>query len=301
MRKYLSLLIGLSTVALAASLTITDGLRRSVTLETPVSKVVALSPTAVEVMLDVGITPVGRPSSAVHPEAAKRIAEVGSAYRPDPEKILGLQPDLLLGSVGTTAGQAKALEALKIPLLVSADSSLKDVIEMYALVGKLTGKEAMAQTAGGRLERAVAAVVARVPKTGARPKVLALLAAGGQSFSTTDETYAGDLLERLAAINVAKGTPSADPRQPGFVVLSLEQIVASNPDVILALRPRTASGAFAPSPLERLESQPVWQNLNAVKNNRVHLLDADPIVTAPGPRAVESLEMLLPLLYPGAK
>ncbi|HWG85829.1 MAG TPA: ABC transporter substrate-binding protein, partial [Deinococcales bacterium] len=173
------------------------------------------------------------------------------------------------------------------------------VYDTYTLVGRLTGQPEQANLALRVLQNRVNRVIAQVPKVGARPKVLALLAAGGQNFSTTDETYIGDLLEKLGAVNVAKGTPSPDPRQPGFVVLSLEQIVASNPDVILAFRPRTASGEYAPSPLAPLESQPAYRNLNAVKNNRVHLLDADPFVSAPGPRAVESLTKLLPLLYPG--
>ncbi len=298
-----TVLIGLAGLvlgsALAASITIRDGLGRQVTVNAPVKRVVALSLTATEVMLDIGLSPIGRPSSATFPEAkTKAIQEVGSAYRPDIEKIVALKPDLLLGSVGTTAAQARALGALPTPLIVTADSSLKDVYDTYTLVGQLTSQEGQAQLALTLLKNKINRAIKRIPKAAAKPRVLALLAAGGQAFSTTDETYIGDLIEKLGAINVAKGTPSPDPRQPGFVVLSLEQIVASNPDVVLAFRPRTASGAFAPSPLAALESQPAWKNLNAVKNNRVHLLDADPFVTAPGPRAAESLEQLVPLLYP---
>ena len=296
-------LIGLAGLvlgsALAASITIRDGLGRSVTLNAPVKRVVALSLTATEVMLDIGVSPIGRPSSATFPEAkTKSIQEVGSAYRPDIEKIIALKPDLLLGSVGTTAAQARTLAALPTPLIVTADSSIKDVYDTYALVGQLTGQEAQASLALRLLQNKVNRIIKRIPQNATKPRVLALLAAGGQAFSTTDETYIGDLIEKLGAINVAKGTPSPDPRQPGFVVLSLEQIVASNPDVVLAFRPRTATGAFAPSPLAALETQPAWKNLNAVKSGRVHLLDADPFVTAPGPRAAESLEQLVGLLYP---
>ena len=148
------------------------------------------------------------------------------------------------------------------------------------------------------MQSQVKRALAKIPVKAAKPRVLVLLAAGGQIFSTTDETYIGDLVERLGAINVAKGTPSADPRQPGFVVLSLEQIIAANPEVVIAFRAVTATGAAAPSPLENLEKQPAWQNLSAVKSGRVHVLSSDPHVTAPGPRAVETLETLLPLLYP---
>ncbi|HWG84385.1 MAG TPA: hypothetical protein VNT60_02790, partial [Deinococcales bacterium] len=95
--------------ALAAPITIVDGLRRSVTVEAPVKRVVALSLTAAEVMLDIGIQPVGRPSSATHPAAILRVPEVGGAYAPDLERVLAQRPDLLLGSVGTTAARARDL------------------------------------------------------------------------------------------------------------------------------------------------------------------------------------------------
>jgi iron complex transport system substrate-binding protein len=287
----------LAGLALAAPIQIRDGLGRSVTVNAPAKRVVALSLTATEILIDIGANPIGRPSSATHPDSALRIPEVGSAYRPDLEKILGLRPDLLIGSVGTTAASARQLGALPMPLIVTADSSLKDVYDTYTMFGKLTNRENYAQGRLDFLKSKIKRSLAKVPKT-AKPKVLALLAAGGQVFSTTDETYIGDLLEKAGANNVAKGTPSADPRQPGFVVLSLEQIVAANPDVIIAFRAVTATGTQAPSPTERLEQSAAWKNLNAVKNNRVHVLSSDPFVTAPGPRAVETLDTLIPLLYP---
>jgi iron complex transport system substrate-binding protein len=299
MKKPLLLSAALLTgLALAAPIQVRDGLGRAVTVNAPAKRIVALSLTATEILIDIGANPIGRPSSATHPDAALRLPEVGSAYRPEPEKILGLRPELLIGSVGTTAASARQLGALPVPLIVTPDSSLKDVYDTYTLFGRLTGRETYAQARLDFLKSRVKRVIAKVPQNIAKPKVLAILAAGGQSFSTTDETYIGDLLEKAGANNVAKGTPSADPRQPGFVVLSLEQIVAANPDVILGFRAVTATGAQAPSPLERLEQSAAWKNLNAVKNNRVHVLSSDPFVTAPGPRAVETLETLIGLLYP---
>jgi iron complex transport system substrate-binding protein len=297
-KRFLSVAFVLAGLALAAPIQIRDGLGRQVSVNAPAKRVVALSLTATEILVDIGANPVGRPSSATHPEAAKRIPEVGSAYRPDLEKILGLRPDLIVGSVGTTASAIGQLSALPVPVVVTADSSLKDVFDTYTLLGRLTGREGYAAARLSFLQSQVKRSLAKISSGATKPRVLVLLSAGGQSFSATEQTYIGDLIERLGAINVAKGTPSADPRQPGFVVLSLEQIVAVNPDVVIAFRPVTATGAPAPSPLERLEPQPAWKNLNAVKNNRVHTLSSDPHVTAPGPRAVETLETLIPLLYP---
>lgn len=297
-KRFLAIAVLLAGLAVAAPITLRDGLGRSVTVNAPAQRIVALSLTATEILLDIGVPPIGRPSSATHPEAAKRIPDVGSAYRPEPEKILGLRPDLVVGSVGTTAAAIRALSALPVPIIVTPDSSLKSVYDTYTQLGQLTGRANYAAARLAYLQSQVKRTLAKIPVRAAKPRVLVLLAAGGQIFSTTDETYIGDLVERLGAVNVAKGTPSADPRQPGFVVLSLEQIIAANPEVVIAFRAVTATGAAAPSPLENLEKQPAWQNLAAVKAGRVHVLSSDPHVTAPGPRAVETLETLLPLLYP---
>jgi iron complex transport system substrate-binding protein len=297
-KRFFAVPVLLAGLVLAAPIQLRDGLGRQVTVNAPAKRVVALSLTATEILIDIGQNPVGRPSSATHPDAAKRIPEIGSAYRPDPEKILGAKPDLIVGSVGTTAAAIGQLGSLPVSVVVTPDSSLKDVYDTYTLLGRLTGREQYAAARLDFLKSQVKRSLAKIPAASSKPKVLILLAAGGQSFAATDETYIGDLVEKLGAINVAKGTPSADPRQPGFVVLSLEQIIAANPDVVLAFRPVTATGAPAPSPLERLETQPAWQGLSAVKNNRVHVLSTDPHVTAPGPRAVETLETLIPLLYP---
>ncbi len=299
MKRFFSsvLLFGLG-LTLAAPLEIVDGLGRKVSVNTPAERIVALSLTATEVLFDCGITPIGRPSSATVPQQTQNVPEIGSAYSPDPERLVGLRPDLLLGSVGTTAARARELAGLSIPLVITSDSSLQDIYDTYTLVGTLTGRVAQARSARERLQQRVKDVLAQVPKSGPRPKVLVLLAAGGQEFSATEKTYIGDLLEQLGAQNVAKGVPSLDPRQVGFVRLSLEQIVAANPDVILAFRSRTATGGYAPSPLASLENQAAFASLRAVANNRVHLLDDAPFVTAPGPRAVESLSKLLALLYP---
>ena len=100
MKRSLIAALLISGIAIAAPLSIRDGLGRAVTVNAPVKRIVALSLTVTEILADINLPPIGRPSSATFPEAfTKNIAEVGSAYRPDLEKVVALKPDLLLGSV----------------------------------------------------------------------------------------------------------------------------------------------------------------------------------------------------------
>src|SRR3990172_11285650 len=73
-----------------------DDLGRSVAPPASPQRVVALSPTVVELMYAVGATPVGRPSSANYPEAAKAVQAFGESRSPSFEAIAAMKPDLVI-------------------------------------------------------------------------------------------------------------------------------------------------------------------------------------------------------------
>lgn len=78
-----------------------------------------------------------------------------------------------------------------------------------------------------------------------------------------------------------------------------DSVVAADPEV-LVLMPcgfdlqRTATEA------QVLKEMPGWTGLSAVKNNRVYFVDANAYFTRPGPRIVDSLEILAHLIHPEA-
>jgi iron complex transport system substrate-binding protein len=84
--------------------------------------------------------------------------------------------------------------------------------------------------------------------------------------------------------------------QPSFQ-LSWEQLVHSNPDVILFMPcgfdlNRTRQEA------QLLTKQPQWQDLHASKTGRVYITDGNSYFNRPGPRLVDSLETLAEILHP---
>ncbi|MBL6766302.1 MAG: ABC transporter substrate-binding protein, partial [Verrucomicrobiae bacterium] len=80
--------------------------------------------------------------------------------------------------------------------------------------------------------------------------------------------------------------------------ITLDEIAAANPDVIVLLPcgfnlSRTITEAAA------LEKLPGWNQLDAVKNKRVYATDGSSFFNRPGPRLVDSLEILGEIFYPG--
>src|SRR4051812_19025496 len=63
-----------------------DDLGRSVTPPAKATRVVAMSPSIVELMYAVGAVPVGRPSSADYPPEAKSVPGFGTSYQPNYEE-----------------------------------------------------------------------------------------------------------------------------------------------------------------------------------------------------------------------
>ncbi|MDP1798402.1 MAG: cobalamin-binding protein [Planctomycetaceae bacterium] len=80
--------------------------------------------------------------------------------------------------------------------------------------------------------------------------------------------------------------------------MTWEALVAADPDAIIALPcgfdlPRTLSE------MHWLTARPGWSNLRAVQTGRVYVTDGNAYFNRPGPRLVESAEMLAEMLYPG--
>ena len=79
--------------------------------------------------------------------------------------------------------------------------------------------------------------------------------------------------------------------------MSWEQLVAADPEVI-AIMPCGWDPARAEPEMHWLTGRPEWPRLAAVRNQRVHLLDGNQYFNRPGPRLVESLEILAGILHP---
>lgn len=80
--------------------------------------------------------------------------------------------------------------------------------------------------------------------------------------------------------------------------LEWSQLVEADPDVIIAL-PCGWGVAKAREELEPLRLRSDWSNLRAVRNGRVAIADGNQFFNRPGPRLVDSAEILAEILHPG--
>ena len=97
-------------------------------------------------------------------------------------------------------------------------------------------------------------------------------------------------------IEYAGGIDAFGNKHQPSQTISDDTLVASDPDVLIV-----ALCGFdetrAASDLESLKRRIDWNALKAVKKNRVHILDGNAYFSRPGPRLVDSLEILAELIH----
>jgi iron complex transport system substrate-binding protein len=79
--------------------------------------------------------------------------------------------------------------------------------------------------------------------------------------------------------------------------MSWEQLAEADPEVIVVM-PCGWDPARTQPEMHWLTDRPEWEQLRAVRSGRVHLTDGNQYFNRPGPRLVESLEILATILHP---
>ena len=101
----------------------------------------------------------------------------------------------------------------------------------------------------------------------------------------------GSFIDSL--INMAGGMNVAASASGPWVQFNMEELVTANPDIILV---DSQMGTAVISP-EELKELPGWQDMTAVKENRIYTIDGD-LVNRSGPRIVEGLEAIARIIHP---
>jgi iron complex transport system substrate-binding protein len=249
-----------------------------VTLPKRPVRIVSLSPTATEDLFAIGA---GKQVVAVDdqsnypPNAPKTKL---SGYTPNVEAIAAYRPDLVIAAAdpsGLLAGLAK----LHVPALL--ETPAKNLAGAYAQLqelGRATGHATGAQQAIRTMQRAIAQIVASVPKTSRPLSVYEELSP--DFYSASSKTFTGQALALLGLKDIAD---AADKSGSGYPKLSAEYIVAADPDVIVLADTKCCGQTAA-----KLKQRPGWHTIAAVRHGGIVEV-SDDVASRWGPRIVDYL------------
>ena len=228
----------------------------------------------------------------------KAILQEGlSIYRVDAEKLQALRPDIIVTQdhCEVCAVSLKDVEAAlcawsgrSVEIVSLKPDALADIWEDIAKVARALGRERQGECLVEQLRARMSSIAeqsraARTRPRGAMIEWIDPLMAAGNWVPELVQMAGGENLFGLA------GQSSS--------WLDWDQIVAADPDVIL-VHPCGFHMARTLQEMPLLERRPGWHELKAVQRDHIFVADGNQYFNRPGPRIVESLEMLAEIFHP---
>lgn len=254
-----------------------DGLGRTLSLKGTPKRIVSLSPALTENVFALGLGDrlVGVTAYCNRPPEAQKIEKVGDAFNVNLEKIVALKPDLVLcaGTKDFQAQYVKDMERLGIPTYVSGPSTVKEVLADLENLARVLGVEKKGRELVQKLQKEIDEISSSIKDSGKRPRVFVVL--DKDLWTVGPGSFIDDVISIAGGQNVVK-----DVKQQ-YLQISMEELLAKNPDVILVTIPKEEARA--------LESRPGWSSLKAVQEGRVYYPNPD-LVSRPSVAVVEGIK-----------
>ena len=216
------------------------------------------------------------------PREAKNKEKIGNVIDINVEKIVSLTPDLV---IATPLANAKAVEKLKglgIPVITfSSPESFNELCNQYRALAEIVGRQDSARKLITQAKNKVSVLNNKV-KSFAQPKVFVQVGAN-PLVTVTRKSFIHDCITIAGGENIASSDITS--------LYSREDVLKKNPDVILIVTMGIAGE----------KEREVWRTyraINAVKNNRIHVVDSDKICSPTPVSFIETLEELITILHP---
>jgi iron complex transport system substrate-binding protein len=275
-----------SPVVTPGPVTVVDDEGNTVVIPSEPQRIVSLTPAATEILFAIGAG--ARVAAKVddiapYPPEADRLPIVATFEGVNVEQIVDLEADLVIaGGLGFTPPDAVTqLRGLGVPVVLVYADSIETALDDIELIGDATwaGDTARELAASIRADLDVlSALTADLPK----PRVFYEIDATSAIYTAPADSVYAEMLT-LAGSNPITTDAS--------YVISLEQLVAADPEVILL-----GDGAYGVT-AEQVAARPGWATMTAVTTGAIRAVD-DVVITRPGPRLVDGLRALIAAIHP---
>ena len=274
----------------------TGDLENTVILETPPQRIISLSPNLTEIIFLVGAGQqlAGRTDFCDYPAKAQAKPSIGGIINPSLERLVSLEPDLVLAARGVDAAFLDRLKEMQIPFLGYDPQTLDDVIALVRRIGRITGHDQQGREAAEALAERKASVAAQHRAADNKLRVLFVLSRD-PLFVAGATSFVDDMMGICGARNAVRDVSTIDQNRP-WPQASREAVVAADPQlIIIAQRRGVRQQETSPDILAQLQALPAWREVAAVKGGQVYLINDD-LVTIPGPRLIDGIEKISHLI-----
>ncbi len=263
-----------------------------VVLPEKTDKIISLAPSITETLVNLGLSDnlVAVDKYSLEVEGVNKDLPVFDIMNPDAENIVALEPDIIFGT-GMTKSKgtdpfAPMVEMGSFVTVVPTSTSIEGIKEDILYIGKVTNKEKEAQAIVEDFEKQIEDTLAMINKKEDKEplKVYFETSPMPDAYTFGQDTFLNDMLNMLGATNIFG-------EESGWLAVSEEQIIAKNPDVIFT------NADFLEDPIKDIKNRAGWENVNAVKNNRVYLIDKNSSSRA-NENSIKAFSQMAEFLYP---
>jgi vitamin B12 transport system substrate-binding protein len=257
-RYLFTALISLAFTAMAQANTSNEAAK-----DAPKPRIIALAPHIVEMLFDVGAGDqvIAATRHADYPEAAKKIPRIGSSSRIQIERIIELQPDLIIAWKNSNPSDDLArIKQLGFNIVYSQPYTFDDVAKEIRLFGELSGHPEQGDRVATKFLADLAAIKSRHQK---KQPLLGFYEVWSRPLTTiAKDSWPQQFLDICSIKNPFH---QAEARYPQ---VNIEQILQANVDIII--QPLSENQKAK----EGYEWHK-WPIIPAVKHQQIIELDAD--------------------------
>lgn len=270
---------------------VVDDLGRQVTVQRLPQRIVSLAPSNTEILFALGLGDkiVGTTDYCDYPEAAKAKPRVAGYSNPNIEKLMSLEPDLIVAESIHERMVLPALEKLGLTVIVTSATSLDTILHNIELIGQVTGKSTTAAQLAGSMRKRIEVVIEKTRNIPTEQRLRVLYVCWHSPIWTMgSDTFIDDLIWKAGGINVFAN----DFKKSRAV--SLEAVIAKDPQVIIVSGMGTTGDLIYDSIIKGAR----LSGISAIANNRVYKISDANLIERPGPRIVDGLEEVAKYLHP---
>ena len=288
----------ITTAENADRITFADDLEREVTVSKSPQKVAALIGSFAHVWILAGGSICAAPEDAWSDFGLELgdAVNLGGAHSPSLEQLLSADPDFVIASASTAADvdMKDVLENAGIAVAYFDVDCFEDYLNMLNICTDITGRKDLYEQNGLNIQKKIDNIkidmknknVSEEQKT-----VLMLRAASGfVKAKGSKGTILGEMLSDMGCINIADSDKSL------LENLSIESIINANPYHIFVVTMGDDTEAAKRSLSRIMEENPAWNDLDAVKENRMHFMDKKLFNLKPNVRWADAYEQLYEIL-----
>jgi iron complex transport system substrate-binding protein len=266
---------------------VTDEIGRKVNIKNVPQRIVSLAPGVTETLyaMNLGSKIVGVTSYCNWPAEAKQKQQIGGFINPSIEKIISLQPDLIIATAdGNRKETIDQLQRVGLPVYVTNPANTSGLINSILHIGEITAEEKAAHILVGSLQKRLDNI-RRQTKGKSRPRVFFQI--GFEPVITAGRgTLIDEIITQAGGLNIAGNETARYPRY------SAESLMAGSPDIIL----------FAPmaNDKEFTAAKNFWQNFQeipAIRNNKFYPIETD-LISRASPRIIDAIEKMALIFHP---